>query len=132
VAEFLSPEWITEMERAAAATLDGEAATVSLAIRQVVTGPDGAALGDYVIRLEGGRLAVTAGPGAGSDVTFTADLDTAVALARGELDPQTAFMSGRVRVGGEVGRLLAAREALAALGDLFASVRAATSYQTLT
>jgi putative sterol carrier protein len=61
-------------------------------------------------------------------VTLTEDRSTAVAVARGERSAQEAFMDGEVRVGGDIGELLAAQAALARLGDVFASVRADTDF----
>jgi putative sterol carrier protein len=40
------------------------------------------------------------------DVTVTMDRDTAVAVAKGETNPQAAFMSGRVQIAGDLSILM--------------------------
>ena len=78
------------------------------------------------MRLRRRRGGVRAGRADDADVTFTQDRATARAIADGELAAQTAFMAGRLRTGGDLTRLLAHREALADLDDVFADVRART------
>lgn len=63
----------------------------------------------------GGPTEVVAGRHPAPDVTFTQDAATAAAINAGELSAQQAFMDGRLRVGGAVGRLADAAAALAAL-----------------
>ena len=43
------------------------------------------------------------------------------------MSAQRAFLDGRIRVGGDVDALRAARSGLEVLGDVFASVRAETA-----
>lgn len=52
--------------------------------------------------LEGGRLETHPGQAAAPDVTVTMSDDDLVALFRGELNPMMAFMTGRLRVTGDV------------------------------
>jgi hypothetical protein len=61
-------------------------------------------------------------------VTFTQDRTTAAAIATGRLSAQAAFIDGRLRVGGDLSALLDRAAELAALDDLFASARAATTW----
>ena len=53
-------------------------------------------------------------------MTFTQDVETAAAVNRGELSAQAAFMTGRLRVGGDVQVLLDRQPALAEVDDIFA------------
>lgn len=69
----------------------------------------------------GSRTEVVAGRHPAPDVTFTQDTATAAAINAGELSAQQAFMDGRLRVGGAVGRLVDAATALAALPSVPAS-----------
>ena len=106
-------------EAAAVATVDPG---VRLTVRQVV---DDAG---WTVRVAGGRVAVDGTPDGGADVTFVADRETAAALVQGRLGAQDALLVGRLRVQGDVAALLRAAPALAVLDDLFASVRATTTY----
>jgi hypothetical protein len=63
-----------------------------------------------------------------ADVCLETDYVTAAALARGEMNAQTALADGRLRVSGDVARLAAHASALVRLGDLFAAVRPATTF----
>ena len=131
VVRFLSDEWMAAMSAAAAGSDRLAAATAStrLAIQQVIWRGPGDEVA-YVVRVDHGAVTVEPGRADDVDVTVTEDLDTAVAVARGELNPQVAFMTGRVRVAGDIAALLAGYQALADLEDVFEAVRAATSYDT--
>ena len=124
---FLSSEWIDALDRAASTATDLAALTagVVLVIEQEITGPDGIAT-QYHVTIDDGRVSVRQGPAEAATVRFQEDRDTAWAVASGELSAQRAFMTGRLRVGGDLTVLLAHGEVLAALGDVFASVRAET------
>lgn len=128
VARFLSSAWFDEMNAAAtAAVVNQSGSTDRLALRHVITGaPDGDVT--YLVVIEEGALRFVPGDDAAAPVTFTQDYATAVAISRGELSAQAAFMMGRIRAGGEVGLLLTHQGALAGVDDVFEPVRAATSY----
>jgi len=53
-----------------------------------------------------GKAAVQLGPAPDPDVTITSGHDTAVALQRGELNPQAAFMTGKIKVAGNLAMLM--------------------------
>ena len=115
---FLSEEWIDALAAAAAAAEVDPAA--DLALRQVV--------GDvaWTVRVGAGRIAVDRD--ADADVTLTTDPGTAEALVRGELSTQDAFAAGRLRLGGDLRKLLASAPALAGVDAVYAGVRAGTTY----
>jgi putative sterol carrier protein len=118
---YLSPEWIEALDRAAAAA--GEVMPgVTLTVQQVV--------GDvsYHVTITDGRVRVHAGVAPDADVTFRQDAAVASAIARGERSAQAAFMAGELRVGGDLGVLMAHQPAFAALDDVFAAVRADTTF----
>jgi hypothetical protein len=136
VAAFLSDEWIRDLalacEGAPAPTTTSDATTSDagvFVVEPVVTGvPD---LGEvrYQIVFQAGRAAVeAASEGAAADVRLETDYVTAVALSRGTANAQAALADGRLRVSGDVPRLAAQAAALAALDDLFAALRATTTY----
>jgi hypothetical protein len=134
VAEFLSDEWIAALDAAARAALrDGADDADLLAVEPVVCGIPGR--GDVRYRVSCGTAvrAVTrpsdvSADDASADVRIETDYATAVALARGQLNAQTALADGLLRVSGDLARLAAHASALARLGDLFASVRATTTF----
>lgn len=102
---FLSPEWV-ELQARLAADLP-ERPGASAVLQVVVTGaPDGEVA--YVQRIEDGRLAAASvGRDEGADVTLTQTHVDAVAIAKGELDANAAFMQGRIKVAGNMGSLMA-------------------------
>jgi len=122
VAEFLSDEWLDELGAAAdGATVDDE--DLRLVVQQVV------ARGDldpvtYHMRVEGGRLSVTPGRAPEADLTFWLDRATALAIHRGELSAQMAFLDGRLRVDAPRPDALTRLGALTALDDVFGPARA--------
>lgn len=112
---FLSEEWTRELKTALNANeafTKGVGSTTAK-LQQVITGPDGEQR--YWIKIEGG--AVDMGPGdiQGPDATITQDYDTAVALSRSELNPVSAFMSGRLKIGGNMMLLMQLQGALSQL-----------------
>jgi hypothetical protein len=126
---FLSDEWLDAFDASLRAdpTLGPRFAATPIAIAQEVTADSGARLG-YVVVLDGaGGRVVRAGSVTG-DITFVCRADTAAALARGELNAQRALTSGRLKLRGDVDRLGAAADALTALGDLLADLRASTTF----
>lgn len=125
MAAFLSDAWVAALD--AAARRASVPDDVRLVVQQVVVGDRGLETA-YAIRIEGGTAAVTAGRVDDADVTFTQDQATAIAIARGELSAQVAFMSGRLRVGGDIRRVIDRTRDLALLDDLFAPTRAATTW----
>jgi putative sterol carrier protein len=128
VADFLSAAWIEALDAAArAATLPEEAAAVSITIEQIVRdAPGGEAR--YHLRIADGRARVHPGPATAPDLRLFADYEAAVRIQRGEINAQEALASGRLKVQGEFARLVRVDDALRALEDVFAPVRAATTY----
>ncbi|HSL58933.1 MAG TPA: SCP2 sterol-binding domain-containing protein [Acidimicrobiales bacterium] len=129
MARFLSAEWVADLDRAArtSAPLAAATADLDLVIEQVVTGgPDGDVAFHLVLR--GGEARAVAGRADAPTITFTQPWAVARAVARGEESAQGSFMSGDLRVGGDVAALIAHQGALAGLDDVFADVRAATEW----
>ena len=56
-------------------------------------------------------------------------LATGPAVARGDLDAQEAFITGRILLFGDREALMGAQEVFAALDTVFSSVRRRTRYQ---
>lgn len=121
--ELWSDEWIAAMDAAAQAdpALREAARGRSVVIGQEVV--DGERRTSWHVVLDDGEVAVRPGPAPRPDVTFSQDRDVAEAVARGEVAARSAFVLGRIRVGGDVNLLLDLSPALAGLGDVFAAAR---------
>ena len=127
--DFLSAEWIEALDAAArAATLPETASAVSITIEQVVRDAPGGE-SRYHLRIEDGRARVQSGPAAAPDLRLFADYDVAARIQRGEVNAQEALAAGRLKVQGRFAHLLRVDDALRALEDVFAPVRAATTYR---
>ena len=126
--EFLSETWLDELDRAVR-TSESVSALAPLVIEQVVV--DVPSLGEvrYRFRVDGDGARVTRGRDPEpADVRLTTDYLTAVAIARGKENAQIALARGRLRLGGDVDALVRRADALSALHDATAALRAATTY----
>jgi putative sterol carrier protein len=120
--KFLSAEWAdalkTELNaneafRAAAA---GKHAT----ILQKISTADG--LVNYWTKIEDGTIDLGVGTVEKPDATIMQSYDTAVALAQGNLNAATAFMSGKIRFIGNMGFLLGLKDVLSELPAAMRSI----------
>ena len=113
--KFLSDDWAqalkTELNRSD--TFRQAAAGQKATIQQVITGADGET--QYWITIDDGTIDLGTGDIEGEDATITQSYDTAAALAKGELSPVTAFMTGKLKIGGNMGMILGLQGALAQL-----------------
>jgi putative sterol carrier protein len=62
---------------------------------------DGA--GQWKVDVKDGAVSVTEGPGDDADVTISASEDTFNRITGGELNPTTAYMSGKIKIKGDMG-----------------------------
>lgn len=109
---------------AAEAAVDPE---VRFTVVQVVSGtPDG----DVVHRfsIHDGRIEVSQGDDGDADIALLEDYDTAVALATGSLAAQQAVAEGRLKLRGDAGALVRNAETIARLQEVFARIRAETTF----
>lgn len=103
---FLSEEWAEALTNALNAdpAVKEAAGSASARLQQVITGADGETR--YWIRIENGEIAMGLGDLEDADATITQSYETAAALARNELSAVTAFMTGRIKIAGNMGLLL--------------------------
>lgn len=92
-----------------------------LGIQFTVEGaPDGEV--DYYLRSSGGSTNLAVGTLDDPDVTVSQSYDTAVAISKGDLNTQTAFMTGKLKVSGNLAKLMMHQSAVqqwaAAVADL--------------
>jgi putative sterol carrier protein len=121
--KFLSPEWAEALKAELNASEEFRAAASGhhTTIQQVITTGDG---GDthYWITIADGTIDLGVGDVEGEDATITQSYDAAAALARGELSPVTAFMTGRLKIAGNMGLILGLQGALAQLPAAMAKI----------
>jgi len=113
--QFLSPEWTEELEKRlnASDTFRAAASAANVTIQNVIDTPDGAKR--YWMRFEGGSVKLEAGDAEKADATIEQDYATAVALAKSELNPVSAFMTGKIRINGSMMLLMQLQGALSEL-----------------
>ena len=124
MASFLSEEWFDQIGDAGR---DSDEAPATLVLQHTVTGtPHGEVC--YHLRLSPGRVTVVRGPAPAADVTFAEEYATAAAVASGSRPAPAALLAGDIRVGGDLAKLLAHQDVLAAGDPIPALVRAETTY----
>lgn len=115
---FLSQEWAEAL--AGALNQDDAfrqaAGNQSVRIQQVITTADDDA--HYWLALDDGEIDLGVGSIPDPDATVTQTYETAVALARGELGAVAAFMTGKIKIDGNLMQLMQLQGALSRLGDV--------------
>jgi putative sterol carrier protein len=104
--KFLSDEWATAVTDALNSNEQFKQAAGShtAKIQNVVSTPDGET--KYYFQLQDGKAEVSLGEIDGPEATITQDYETAAALMRNELSATAAYMSGRIRINGDLMRLM--------------------------
>ena len=108
MAKFLTAEWMDALT-ATINTHDGfksAIANVELTLQfETNDAPDGCESVYYIAIAEG---TATAAPGAAeaADATIGSTYETAVAISKGDLNTQMAFMTGKLKVSGNMAKLM--------------------------
>jgi alkyl sulfatase BDS1-like metallo-beta-lactamase superfamily hydrolase len=104
MAKWLTQEWLDETRKMAEGQPERPGATTTM--QYVVTGgPEGDI--HYYWVLENGKLIESKlGDLPGAEVTLTQTYDDAKRIQKGELDANAAFMQGRVKVTGNMAKLM--------------------------
>ena len=120
--KFLSDEWAKALkaELNQSADFQQAAAGHTATIQQVISGADGTT--HYWITIGEGKIDLGVGDIDGEDATITQSYDSAAALAKGELSPVTAFMTGKLKIAGNMGMILGLQGALAQLPAAMAKI----------
>jgi putative sterol carrier protein len=120
--KFLSEEWASALtaELNASEAFRKAAEGKSAKVQQVITGD--APGSHYWIRFADGTIDMGLGDLEGPDATITQSYDTAVKLAKSEINPVTAFMTGKIKIGGNMGLLLSLQGALTELPKAMESI----------
>jgi putative sterol carrier protein len=104
MAKYLSQEWLDEGRKLAQEFPERPGATARMQFA-VTGGPDGDV--KYYQVLENGKiLESTLGEDANADFTMTSSYDDSVMIQQGSLDANAAFMQGRMKVTGNMGKLM--------------------------
>jgi putative sterol carrier protein len=107
MATFLSDEHMTAATEAlnADAGFQGAMTNVDLGLQFNVTdGPQGPT--DYYLSVGDGTALLALGELDGADASVGSDYETAAAIAKGELNVQMAFMTGKIKVGGNMAKVM--------------------------
>jgi len=120
--KFLSDEWAQALktELNANDAFRQAAAGQSATIQQVIS--DGGEDTHYWIKIVDGTIDMGIGDVDAPDATITQGYETAVKLAKSELSAVTAFMTGKIKIAGNMGLLLGLQGALAQLPDAIAKI----------
>ena len=108
MAKFLTSEWLEELT----ATLNAHEgfknaiASVELTLQFETTDPPEGTEPVYHIAVANGTAAAAAGPAENADATIANNYETAVAISKGELNTQMAFMTGKLKVSGNMAKLM--------------------------
>lgn len=106
--KFLSKEWAQAVTDALNSSEDFKKAArgKSVKLQQVVTDmPQGGEV-KYYFQLEDARAEVSLGELSKPEATLTQDYEVASALSKQELNPQTAFIQGKLKISGNLMKLM--------------------------
>ena len=108
MAKFLTKEWMEALKTTINQDDDFTSATTSVDLTlqfETTDAPDGTEATYYLVIKEG---VLDAGPGPADepDATISNDYETAVALSKGELNTQMAFMTGKMKVSGNMAKIM--------------------------
>ena len=104
--KYLSEDWAKQVTEA----LNGndafkqQAAGKTVKLQNVVTGADGET--KYYFRLQDGQVDVGLGQIDDAEATLSADYETSAALSRAELNATAAYMSGKLKIQGDLMKLM--------------------------
>jgi putative sterol carrier protein len=122
--KFLTEEWAKEVtnllqaNEAVTKTIKGQNFTIQQAITDV---PDRGELKFYARSVDG-VPEVVVGEAENPDVTITQNYDVAVAIDKGELNPQAAFMQGKLKIQGNLMKLMQLQGFVSSLGPALAGL----------
>jgi len=120
--KFLTEDWAA----AAQGAMNADAAFVAAIggntarLQQVVSTPDGEKR--YYVKLENGTAEVAMGDVDNPDATITQDYDTAKGISTGELSAVSAYMTGKLRVTGDLMKLMTMQGVLTQLPNALKSL----------
>jgi putative sterol carrier protein len=121
--KFLSEDWAQRITESLNSSEDFKKAAggQKVKLQQVVTdAPDGEA--HYYFKLQDGSAEVALGELSDAEVTITQTYETAVAIDKSELNPQNAFMQGKLKISGNMMKLMQLQGVIGAMPKAVAVV----------
>ena len=104
--KYLSDEWAKAVTEAVnqSDTFKQQASGKTAKVQNVVTAPDGEK--KYFFKVENGQAEVSAGEIPDAEATLTTDYETSTDLSKGELNGTAAYMSGKLKINGDLMKLM--------------------------
>jgi putative sterol carrier protein len=104
--KFLTEEWATAVTEALNSNdaFKQAAAGKTVKIQNAVNAPDGEKR--YYLNLQNGTAEVSMGDLPDAEATLSSDYETAAAMSRNELNATAAYMSGKLKIQGDLMKLM--------------------------
>lgn len=121
--KFLSQEWAEQISAALNSSAEFRSAATSkgMGLQQVVKdAPEGEIR--YYFALENGDASIALGELTNPDATVEQSYETAVAMSRGEIGASQAFMQGKLKISGNMMKLMQLQGVLGAMPAAVESV----------
>ena len=111
--QFLSDEWATAVQAAVNGSdaFRSTVANASLKLQFNISDAPGGEI-SYYMKAENGEAEVSLGKLDDADVTVGQTYETATAISKGDLNTQTAFMTGKLKVDGNLAKLMMHQNAI--------------------
>jgi putative sterol carrier protein len=121
--KFLSQEWAETMTSSLNSSdeFKSAAGSQSAKLQQVVTDVEGGDVKYYFV-LDNGAAEVSLGEIQGAEATVTQNYDTAAGLQKGEVNAQQAFMQGKLKITGNMMKLMQLQSVISAMPKAVADV----------
>ncbi len=116
--KFLSEDWINAVNEALAGDDEYKSSTATTEITlqfNVSDGPDGDV--QYHVAMANGDTSFSLGALEGADAIIRNDYETASAVSKGDLNTQAAFISGKLKVEGNLAKIMMNQSALTSLAN---------------
>ena len=106
--EFLTEEWMGAITVAAGADTSfmTSIASTELTLQFHVTEVPAKGEVDYFLQIAGGAAALLPNENTDADASITNNYETAAAISKGDLNTQMAFMQGKIKLAGDIGKVM--------------------------
>lgn len=124
MAKFLSKDWLEALNETVNAHQGFRTAIATTELTLQFDVPDAPEGGEnrYYLQIEGGEMTAAAGDAESPDATITNNYETAVALSKGDMNTQMAFMSGKLKVSGNMAKIMMNQGMFNAFADAASAV----------